>query len=53
MFKNRKRFRKHTLLENNKNKIKRKRGKLRKQIESHINAEYKFILKNDLEDDVN
>ena len=49
MFKNRERFRKHALLKNNKNKIKKKRGKPRKQTESHSNVEYKSVSKDDLE----
>ena len=51
MFKNRKRFRKHALSENDENKIKKKRGRSRKQTESHSNAEYKFVSKDDLEKD--
>ena len=50
MFKNRKRFRKHILSKNDEIKIKRKRERSRKQIESHLNAEYKFVLKDDLEE---
>ena len=49
MFRNWERFRKHALSENNENKIKRKREKSRKQTEFHSNAEYKSVLKNDLE----
>ena len=48
MFKDQEKFRKHALLENDKNKIKRKREKSRKQTESHSNVEYKFASKNDL-----
>ena len=50
MFKDRKRFRKHALLENDKNKVKRKRGKSRKQTELHSNVKYKFVLKDDFEE---
>ena len=53
MFKNRKKSHKHALLKINKNKIKRKREKLRKQIKLHSNAEYKFVLENDLEKNAN
>ena len=53
MFKNQKRFRKHALSENDENKVKRKRGRSRKQTEFHSNVEYKFISKNDLEEDAN
>ena len=51
MFKSRERFRKHALLENDKNKIKKKHEKSRKQAESHSNAEYEFVSKDDLEED--
>ena len=50
MFKSRRRSRKHALSKNNKNKIKKKRGKSRKQTKFHLNAEYKFVLKDDLEE---
>ena len=50
MFKNREKFRKHALLENDENKVKRKREKSRKQAEFHSNVEYKFVLKDDLEE---
>ena len=50
MFKGRKKSRKHALSKNNENKIKRKRGKLRKQTESYSNTEYKFVSKDDLEE---
>ena len=53
MFKSRKRFCKHALLKNDKNKIKKKRERLRKQIKFYLNAEYKFALKDDLEKNVN
>ena len=53
MFKSREKSYKHALSENDKNKIKKKRKKSRKQTESHLNIEYKFVLKNDLEEDVN
>ena len=53
MFKSRERFRKHALSKNDKNKIKRKRGRSRKQTKSHSNAEYKFVFKDDLEEDAN
>ena len=51
MFKNREKPRKHALLKNDENKIKRKREKSRKQTKSHSNIEYKFVLKDDLEED--
>ena len=51
MFKDREKFRKHALSENDENKIKKKREKSRKQTEFHLNVEYKFVLKNDLEED--
>ena len=51
MFRGRKKFRKHALSENDKNKIKRKREKSRKQTESHSNVKYKFVLKDDFEED--
>ena len=51
MFKNRERFRKHALSKNDENKIKKKREKSRKQTESHSNVKYKFVLKNDFEED--
>ena len=50
MFKSRERFRKHALSKNDENKIKRKREKSRKQTKSHSNAEYKFALKDNLEE---
>ena len=50
MFKSRERLRKHALSENDKNKIKRKREKSRKQTEFHSNAKYKSVLKDDLEE---
>ena len=50
MFKNRKRFRKHALSENDKIKIKKKRERLRKQTEFHSNVEYKFVSKNDFKE---
>ena len=50
MFKDREKFCKHALSKNNKNKIKRKRGRSRKQTKSHLNVEYKFVLKDDLEE---
>ena len=50
MFKDRKKLRKHALSENNKNKIKRKRERLQKQTEFYSNIEYKFVLKNNLEE---
>ena len=53
MFKSRERFRKHALSKNDKNKIKRKRERSRKQAEFHLNAEYKFALKDDLEENAN
>ena len=53
MFKNRKKFRKHALLKNDEIKIKRKREKSQKQTKPHSNVEYKFVSKNDLEEDVN
>ena len=53
MFKSREKFYKHALSENDKNKIKRKREKSRKQTKSHLNAEYKFALKDDLEKNAN
>ena len=53
MFKNRERFWKHALSENNENKIKRKRERLQKQIKSHLNVEYKFISKNNLKENLN
>ena len=53
MFKNRKKFQKHALSKNDKNKIKKKRERSRKQTKSHSNAEYKFILKNDFEENAN
>ena len=53
MFKGREKFRKHALSENDENKIKKKRGKSRKQTESHSNAEYKSALKDDLEENAN
>ena len=50
MFKSRERFCKHALLKNDKIKIKRKRERSQKQTKSHLNIEYKFALKNDLEE---
>ena len=51
MFKSREKSRKHALLKNNEIKIKRKRGRSRKQTKSHLNVEYKFVSKDDLEKD--
>ena len=51
MFRNRRRFRKHALSENDEIKIKRKRERSRKQTEFHLKIEYKFALKDDLEED--
>ena len=53
MFKGRKRSRKHTLSKNDENKIKKKRERSRKQTESHSNVEYKFVSKDNLEEDAN
>ena len=53
MFKDRENFYKYVLLKNNKNKVKRKRKRLQKQTKSHLNIEYKSILKNNLKEDVN
>ena len=53
MFKSREKLRKHALSENDKNKIKRKRGESWKQTEFHSNAEYKFASKDDLEENAN
>ena len=53
MLKNREKSRKHALSENDENKIKKKRGRSRKQTKSHLNIEYKFVLKDDLEKDAN
>ena len=50
MFKSRRKSRKHALSENDENKTKKKRGKSRKQTEFHLNIEYKFALKDDLEE---
>ena len=50
MFKDREKSPKHALSENDENKIKRKRGKSRKQAESHSNVEYKSVSKDDLEE---
>ena len=50
MFKNREKFRKHALSEDNENKIKKKREKSRKQTESHSNAEYKLFWKDNLKE---
>ena len=47
MFKNWKKLHKHALLKNDKNKIKKKRERSRKQTEFHLNVEYKFILNDD------
>ena len=51
MFKDREKFRKHTLSKNDENKIKRKREKSRKQTKLHLNIEYKFTLNDDLKKD--
>ena len=53
MFKSRKKSCKHALSKNDKNKIKRKRERLRKQTEFHSNAEYKFVLKDNFKEDAN
>ena len=53
MFKGREKFRKHALSKNDENKIKKKREKLRKQIEFHSNVKYKFISNDDFEEDAN
>ena len=53
MFKDRERSRKHALSKNDENKIKKKRGRSRKQAEFHSNVEYKFVLKDDFEKDTN
>ena len=53
MFKDREKFHKHALSENDEIKIKRKRGKSRKQIKFHLNIEYKFALKDDLKENIN
>ena len=53
MFKNRKKFRKHALSKNDKIKIKKKREKSRKQTEFHLNVKYKFVLKDNFEEDAN
>ena len=50
MFRNWEKFRKHALSKNNKNKIKKKRERSRKQTEPHLNVEYKFVLKDDFEE---
>ena len=50
MFRSRKRPRKHALSKNDENKIKKKRGRSRKQTESHSNVEYKSASKDDLEE---
>ena len=50
MLKSSKIFCKHTLSENDKNKIKRKCKRLRKRIKLHLNVEYKFISKNNLKE---
>ena len=50
MLKSREKLRKHALLKNDENKIKRKRERPRKQTEPHSNAEYKPASKNDLEE---
>ena len=50
MFRNRKKFRKHALSENDENKIKRKRKRSRKQTKFHSNIEYEFVSKNDLKE---
>ena len=49
MFKDREKLRKHALLKNDENKIKRKRERSWKQTKSHSNVEYKFALKDDFE----
>ena len=51
IFKDREKFCKHALSENDENKIKKKREKSRKQTEFHSNAEYKFVLKDDFKED--
>ena len=53
MFKNREKLRKHALSENDENKIKKKREKLRNQTKSHLNVKYKSVLKDDLKKDAN
>ena len=53
IFKDREKLCKHALSKNDKNKIKRKRERPRKQTESHLNIEYKSVLKDDLEEDAN
>ena len=50
MFRNREKSRKHALLKNDENKIKRKRERLQKQIKFHSNVEYKFVSKNDFKE---
>ena len=51
MFKDREKLRKHALSENDKIKIKKKRGRSRKQTKFHLNVEYKSVLKDDFEKD--
>ena len=53
MFKSREKSRKHALLKNDENKIKRKCERLRKQTEFYSYVEYKFISKDDFKNDVN
>ena len=53
MFKDREKFRKYALSENDENKIKRKRERSRKQTKSHSNVEYKSVSKNDFEENAN
>ena len=53
MFKDREKLRKNALSKNNKNKIKKKHGRSRKQTEFHLNIEYKFVLKDDFEENAN
>ena len=52
MFKNWEKSRKHALSKNDAIKIKRKREKSRKQTEFHLNVEYKSVLKDDFEENV-
>ena len=53
MFKSWEKSCKHALSENNKNKIKRKRGKSRKQTEFHLNIKYKFVSNNNFKKNAN
>ena len=53
MFKSRQKSRKHALSKNDKNKIKKKRERLRKQTKFHQNVKYKFVLKNNLKENAN